>query len=159
MDLERYDIEQIDEFTYRFFSTGAKGKFEMRIRFTNTWQNTFNLGFGAIDPVSGALDDLIELRNGDSQKILATVANAVLAFLELHPLMRVYATGSTKSRTRLYQMGINRVLPLLSDYIITGYTIGKSTQANVEGVFSDRIGQWRVVQLGIDYDAFLIYKL
>lgn len=32
MDLERYEIEQLDEFTYRFFSTGVKGNFEMRVR-------------------------------------------------------------------------------------------------------------------------------
>lgn len=159
MDLERYEIEQLDEFTYRFFSTGVKGNFEMRVRFTNTWQNTFNLGFGAIDPVSGVLDDLIELRNGDSQKILATVANVVLAFLELHPLVRIYATGSNKSRTRLYQMGINRVLPLLSDYAITGYTVENSIQVDVESTFPNRIGQWRPIRLGNDYDAFLIYKL
>jgi hypothetical protein len=33
MDLEHYEIEKLDERTYRFFSTGSKGKFEMRVKF------------------------------------------------------------------------------------------------------------------------------
>lgn len=153
MDLEHYEIENLDEHTFRFFSIGSKGKFEMRVKFSYVWQNTYNLGFGVLDPVTEALDDLIELRNGDSQKILATVANTVLLFLEQFPLVRVYATGSTRSRTRLYQMGINKILPLLSDYTVTGYK-----SKNVRYGHADRHGQWDNIELGIEYDAFLIYK-
>lgn len=153
MDLEHYEIENLDQHTFRFFSIGSKGKFEMRVKFSYVWQNTYNLGFGVLDPVTEALDDLIELRNGDSQKILATVANTVLLFLEQFPLVRVYATGSTRSRTRLYQMGINKILPLLSDYTVTGY---KSKSGRYK--HADRHGQWGEIELGVEYDAFLIYK-
>lgn len=157
MDLEHYEIEKLDERTYRFFSMGSKGKFEMRVKFTYIWQNTFNLGFGVLDPVTETLDDLIELRNGDSQKILATVANTVLLFLERFPSISVYATGSTRSRTRLYQMGINKILPLLSDYNVTGYK-SKSNRYEHTGVAFSRQGKWGEIELGVEYDAFLIYK-
>jgi hypothetical protein len=45
--------------------------------------------------------------NGDSPKVLATVASTVYAFLERYPDAYVFATGSTNSRTRLYRMGIS----------------------------------------------------
>lgn len=158
MDLEHYEIENLDERTFRFFSIGSKGKFEMRVKFSYVWQNTYNLGFGVLDPVTEALDDLIELRNGDSQKILATVANTVLLFLERFPHVRVYATGNTRVRTRLYQMGINRILPLLSDYTVTGYKSKTNRCENVGEATFSRHGQWREIELGVEYDAFLIYK-
>ena len=158
MNLERYEIEQMDEFTYRFWSMGSKGKFEMRVKFTYIWQNYFNLGFGVLDPETEALDDLIELRNGDSQKILATVASTVLLFLELFPLVRVYATGSTRSRTRLYQMGINKILPLLSDYVVTGYKSKSSRYEHTGEMALSGHGQWYEIELGVEYDAFLICK-
>ncbi|PSL24599.1 DUF6934 family protein [Dyadobacter jiangsuensis] len=158
MDLEHYEIEKLDKRTYRFFSTGSKGKFEMRVKFTHVWKNTFNLGFGVLDPMTEILDDLIELRNGDSQKILATVANTVLIFLDLFPQVSVYATGSTRARTRLYQMGINRILPLLSNYTVTGYKSKISRCENVGEATFSRYGQWREIELGVEYDAFLICK-
>ncbi|MET7253421.1 DUF6934 family protein [Dyadobacter fermentans] len=158
MDLEHYEIEKLDERTYRFFSTGSEGKFEMRVKFTYIWQNIFNLGFGVLDPETEALDDLIELRNGDSRKILATVANTVLLFLEIFPSVRVYATGSTRSRTRLYQMGVNKILPLLSDYTVAGYRSKSGRYEHTGGAILSRHGQWCDIELGVEYDAFLIYK-
>ena len=47
-------------------------------------------------------------KNSDSEKVLATVAGALYAFFDEHPDAFVYATGSTKARTRLYRMGITR---------------------------------------------------
>jgi len=40
--------------------------------------------------------------------VLATVVAALYAFFDKHPDAFVYATGSTKARTRLYRMGITR---------------------------------------------------
>jgi hypothetical protein len=160
MNLERYEIEQIDEFTYRFFSRGTRGVFEMRVCFRATRENTYNLGFGVIDPDDGWLDDLIELRNGDTQKILATVANCALIFLDEHPRCRIHATGSTPSRTRLYQMGINRVLPeLTDDYAIAGLIVERDPLGEMQGSYPQWKGEWRELRKGISYDAFLIFKL
>lgn len=46
--------------------------------------------------------------NGDTEKVLATVTDALYVFFDKHPTSYVYATGSTKARTRLYRMGITR---------------------------------------------------
>jgi hypothetical protein len=86
MNLERYEIVRMNEFSYRFFSIGPKGVFKMHIHFTMTGANSFNLGFGVLDSSHEWLDDMIEVRNGDTQKILATVAHTALVFLEEHPL-------------------------------------------------------------------------
>ena len=58
--------------------------------------------------MTGGIDDLAVSDNGDTEKVLATVVAAVYAFLDSYPTAYVYAQGSTKARTRLYRMGINR---------------------------------------------------
>ncbi len=76
--------------------------------FTPLGENFFNLGFGDWDTATGEIDDLVETNNGDRDKVLSTVAGAVLEFTESYPTAIVYAKGSTRVRTRLYQMSIAR---------------------------------------------------
>lgn len=158
MNLERYEYHRLDEFSYRFLSEGPRGTFTLHVRFERIRADTYNLGFGVIDQESAWLDDLIEVRNGDSQKILATVSNIALEFLENHPSDRIFATGSTKSRTRLYQMGINRILPSLKGYTIAGYVARRSYLPSIGAIFSDRPEEWHTFEKSVLYDAFLIYK-
>jgi hypothetical protein len=158
MHLDYYEFERIDGFDYCFFSTGPNGKFEMHVCFADAGENAYNLGFGAVDPESGWLDDMIELRNGDSQKILATVANITLAFLDEHSASRIYAAGSTPSRTRLYQMGISRILPQLTAYRIGGLVVERDSHGNIQGRYPNWQGEWHEFDAGVCYDAFLIFK-
>jgi len=59
--------------------------------------------------------------NEDTEKVLATVAATVFGFFKKHPDAIVYATGSTDTRTRLYQMGINKYFSEIeADYHILG---------------------------------------
>ena len=59
--------------------------------------------------------------NGDTQRVLATVVSTLYLFFGQYPDASVYATGSTPSRTRLYQMGINRYLKeIQEDFEIVG---------------------------------------
>jgi hypothetical protein len=158
MHLELYEYDQLDEFTYRFYSVGRNGTFEMRVQFVEIGYGSYNLGFGVHDLQADRLDDLVEIRNGDSQKILATVANVTLRFLEENSEAHIYASGSTESRTRLYQMGINKILPTLNGYIIAGYLVKRNKIEAPEGNFLKLNGQWHAVELGVTYEAFLIYK-
>jgi hypothetical protein len=158
MNLERYEIVRMNEFSYRFFSIGPKGVFKMHIHFTMTGANSFNLGFGVLDSSHEWLDDMIEVRNGDTQKILATVAHTALVFLEEHPSATIYASGSTPPRTRLYQMGISRVLPHLHGYSVAGLIVKRDSQGGTEGTYPTWKGIWYTFQSGVCYDAFLIFK-
>ncbi|MCF0070958.1 hypothetical protein LZD49_10780 [Dyadobacter sp. CY261] len=158
MNFDRYEYDQLDEFTYRFYSEGYNGRFEIRVKITEMVYHSYNLGFGVFDPQTEELDDLVEIRNGDSQKLLATVANITLMFLEDHTRAHIYATGSTKSRTRLYQMGINKIMPTLNGYMIFGYPAKRSCMEPSEGHYPEIDNEWYKIQLGVAYDAFLIYK-
>jgi len=66
---------------------------------------------------------LIATGNQDSEKVLATVVLTIFKFFEKYPDCYVYATGSTHSRTRLYQMGINKNLKEISQlFDVYGFT-------------------------------------
>jgi len=97
--------------SFLFTSEGPKGKIEKLILFQATHiKNVFNLAFGDINTLTKEIDDSIVSNNGDSSKVLITVAAAVYTFTETNKQSLIYLKGSTRSRTRLYQMGISRYL-------------------------------------------------
>lgn len=123
MKLPKYQLKADEELSvYRFVSEGRKGLISKRIQFTLINQEgIYNLAFGDEHPISGELDDLIISDNGDSEKVLATVVAAIYAFFDQYPAAWVYLSGSTASRTRLYQMAIAKYLPeLAADFAIYG---------------------------------------
>ena len=110
MKLDKYQLKAGQELlSYEFISEGPNGLIRKRIQFTLVNRDhVFNLAFGDKDPVSGEINDLVISNNGDSEKVLATVIAAVYAFCDRHPGAWIYASGSTRARTRLYKMGITR---------------------------------------------------
>lgn len=96
--------------TFEFVSEGPKGRLLKVVQFIEIEPGIYNLAFGDADSVTGELSDTVVSNNGDSEKVLATVVEAVYAFCQQYPEAVVYATGSTPARTRLYQMGLNRFL-------------------------------------------------
>lgn len=97
-------------FRYDFCSEGPNGRINKVILFTkNTLQDNFffNLAFGDIDE-DGKFNDFVTSNNQDAEKVLATVAQAVIAFTNMYPDALIFAEGRTPSRTRRYQMGINK---------------------------------------------------
>ncbi|MFM9837595.1 MAG: DUF6934 family protein [Cyclobacteriaceae bacterium] len=75
----------------------------------------YNLGFGDFDEEKDGIDDLVISNNKDSQKILATVAAAVVSFTDLYPEVQVFATGSTPARTRFYVLGVSKNLKEITE--------------------------------------------
>ncbi|MEP6903672.1 MAG: hypothetical protein ABJA66_18260 [Actinomycetota bacterium] len=129
---------------FEFTSIGKKGEIAKIVQYSETnLQDFYNLGFGDKDSETGEIDNKVISDNGDSQKVLATVAATVLAFTEQYKNAWIYATGSTKSRTRLYRLGItNNLAEILNDFEIYG-------QQN---------GEWREFAKGIEYEAFLVKR-
>lgn len=111
MTIAHYDYLVSEDFlSYEFFSEGPKGRIRKAVVFKRVnLQGSFffNLAFGDMDDL-GNLSDLVVSNNQDAEKVLATVAHAVIKFTNIHPRVLVYAEGSTPSRTRRYQMGINK---------------------------------------------------
>ncbi len=145
MESPRYKIlYEKSRKVFEFTSEGPKGEIPKLIRFTKMHiQGVFNLAFGDKKPGAYEMDDEVISNNGDSRKVLATVANAVDIFTREYPSIWVFATGSTRSRTRLYQMSINKHL----------HEIIKNFE--VYGLVND---EWQTFRSGIMYEAFLIKR-
>lgn len=145
MNQERYEFEADHTATiYEFMSVGKKGAFKKRITFQLIQEpNVYNLGFGDINSLTDQIDDLVVTNNGDSQKVLATVANAVLHFTGLYPEAVIFATGSTPARTRLYQIGItNNLNEIVENFEVWGYVNEN----------------WSVFEINTTYQAFLVKR-
>ncbi len=130
---------------YEFISEGPKGLIKKVVEYTETsTENVYNLGFGDYDEATKSINDLSVTNNGDSLKVLATVASTVYAFTEKYPKAWILATGSTSVRTRLYRMGItNNLTEISEDFIVLGY---------------NSQGNWEEFIVGEDYEAFLLTK-
>lgn len=143
MKEERYSFTKIpEEFYYEFFSEGPKGKVRKLVRYKRIEEEPteiYNLSFGDWDEAAGDADDSTKTNNHDRQKVLATVADTILDFTDLHPEAAIFAQGSTVSRTRLYQMGISSFwaeIDLL--FLVIGY-------------LND---EWIPFQKGVNFEAF-----
>ena len=146
MNKPQYLYKTEAEFTiFEFVSEGPKGSIKKIVEYTETaTENVYNLGFGDYDGTTNSINDLSVTNNGDSLKVLTTVASTVYAFIEKHPNAYILATGSTNVRTRLYRMGItNNLAEIKDDFDVYG--------------FSDK-GSWEEFEVGEDYEAFLIAK-
>ncbi len=114
---ERYIVEfGAEAQVFEFDSDGPKGKIRKLVQYTEiNLKDYYNLGFGDKDHRTNAIDDLIVTNNGDSQKILATVASTLFEFTNHHPNANIIAIGSTLARTRLYRMGITNNLEAIEE--------------------------------------------
>lgn len=130
---------------YEFISVGPKGSIRKIVEYQETSvKNVFNLVFGDYDEETKSINDLSVTNNGDSLRVLATVASTVYAFTDKYPEARILATGSTTVRTRLYRMGItNNLAEITKDFRVYGLTL--------EGI-------WKEFVTGEDYEAFLLTK-
>jgi hypothetical protein len=69
-------------------------------------KGVYNIAFGNVN-ANNALDEDTISDNGDRNKVLATVAQAVERYSRRYPSRWIYFSGSTYARTRLYRMAIS----------------------------------------------------
>ncbi len=146
MKKAKYQYKTEDRFEYfEFYSEGPKGVIKKVVEYQKTSdEHIYNLAFGDYHEKAKGIDDLSVSDNGDSLKVLRTVASTVYAFIEKHPKAWIIATGSTSARTRLYRIGITNNLDEISeDFAIFGLTAK---------------GKWVDFIAGEDYEAFLLTK-
>ena len=143
MGNEMYELEEtLNGLTFEFTSVGPKGKIPKLVVYSKVHsKGIYNLGFGDKDPNTGAINDFVITDNKDSQKVLATVASTVYYFTHRYPKAVIVAKGSTKARTRLYQMGIsNNLEEITPDFKVLGR----------------KEGTWQRFEKNVQYDMFLI---
>ena len=145
MTLDRYPIVSGESgMVYEFTSTGKKGMIKKLVVFSKTnVKGVYNLGFGDKDELTGDINDLTITNNGDSQKVLATVASTIYSFTDIYTDAYIFATGSTKARNRLYRIGIANNYSLI--------------QKDFE-VFGLQGEKWHPFDKSLEFDAFLVKR-
>jgi len=116
MQYENYPSFHIadDLSVFEFRSVGRNGTIHKRIVFSQTnISGIYNLALGDVDE-NGEINDSRISDNGDRNKILATVVNAVDEYTKKYPRRRIAFKGNTDERTRLYRMVIGLHLDELS---------------------------------------------
>ncbi len=130
--------------TFEFISEGHKGLIHKIVRYQLTnLKGVYNLAFGDKDHSTGDINDTVISNNGDSEKVLASVVATVYAFTDRYPDAWIYATGSTKSRTRLYQIGIAKFF--------------SEVEEDFE-VLGERNNDWEVFRKSVSYEGFLVRR-
>lgn len=144
MNQPTYKIQVNEKNTYSFISVGRRGLILKVVRFDEIEPDVFNLGFGDFDFEKQTLSDSIVSDNGDMEKILATVVSILNDFLQNNPKFSVFIVGSTLSRTRLYQIAINRYYEDFKVYF---------------EIFGFKNSEFEVFQKNVNYESFLVRKM
>jgi hypothetical protein len=142
MKLPRYELKaEKSLMVFEFISEGPRGQIPKLVKFSETnLKGLYNLAFGDKNQGSSDINDLAISNNGDSEKVLATVVATVYAFTDKYSDYWIYATGSTKARTRLYRMGITKYFDeIKKDFDLYGL----------------KDNEWEDFEKEIAYEAFL----
>ncbi|HCL06619.1 MAG TPA: hypothetical protein DHW64_11970 [Chitinophagaceae bacterium] len=132
--------------SFKFTSMVKGRKINKVVNFTklvSIGEHIYNLAFGDYDENECKIEVFVVSNNGDRDKMLNTVALTVLDFFEAHPDSVFIARGSTPSRTRLYQMGINKNLDIITTRL---------------DVFGFNQYKWEKFQSNINYESFYVTK-
>lgn len=147
MDIRGYDFKLYEQlWSYEFYSEGPKGRIKKVVQFIPfiyDGRNCFNLFLGDWNEEINSADDLIISNNQDSLKVLITVAKIVLEFTNSLPEAIVHIKGNTRSKTRLYQIGITKHwIDISALFTVVGYTNNK----------------WQLFLKNVNYEAFMVYR-
>ena len=115
-----YEVDIASDFqTFEFISVGTKGNITKVVRYTEIdIKGVFNLGFGDKNLETGHISDLIISNNGDSQKVLSTVAATLKVFMNNYPEAIVIATVVPKPEPDFIKWVLQKVLKLFKETIL-----------------------------------------
>lgn len=133
----QYQIEN-DALRYTFVSEGPRPVTKLVVYAETDQPNLLLADVGA----DGLPDYLSVSNNGDLERIMATVAQTLLAFFRHYPNATVAFSGNTPARIRLYQAVLAREIRAAStDFIILGL----------------RKGLLELLQPNHTYDGFVVF--
>lgn len=143
MDQPKYEFKRTNELHFDFVSVGKKGEIYKRVTFIELQFGFFNMGLGDLNPETGEVNFYSVSDNGDRNAVLATVSEIIESFFELYPTHTIYFKGTSKSRTRLYQMAINHFYDELTK------------RFHILGELDDKMTRFKK---NTNYKSFLILK-
>ena len=105
---ESYEYAADEKFHNHYFeSKGPKGNILKKVHFNAFVDNHYNICLGDFDRETGQTNYKAVSNNSDMDKVFFTIAKIIYEFTKRYPQARIYFTGSTAARTRLYQIKIN----------------------------------------------------
>jgi hypothetical protein len=108
-----------DGFWYEFDSISDDRTIKKAVAYYPYSEEIYQLVFGTL--INDSIDTLDNSNNQDMTKVLSTVIQTVIYFLEVYPDNSVIFTGSTPARTRLYRATISKLLENLGEtYLVQG---------------------------------------
>jgi hypothetical protein len=126
------------------FDSHGKNLVKKVVQFTHIENRRYNLGLADID--KGRLDFHRFTGNGDSWKVLNTVAAIVIQFVEFYPDAEVLIRAAGDKRLHLYnRIFENRIIQIETIFEVTGYID-----------FDNKISE--DFQIGKNYEAFLVKR-
>lgn len=150
MNYDKYSDISIssDSLDYKFISIGKNGDLSKLVKFNPVSGNDqiYNLALGTIKE-DGKIDFITPSRNGDRDKILATIGAIAFIFSETYPEKIIFLTGDTNVKTRLYQIAINDAYEEIAKiFIILGLKMINGTYQSI------------AFEKGVNYDGFLFKR-
>lgn len=144
MNYKPYTFRSDEEYTsFHFQSVGKRGIFDKLILIRQLSEEHYNLALLDYNMNTREYSDVSITDNGDMPEVLATVMKAILLFLDKYPDRKLNFQGSTKPRTRLYQIAINKIYPdIKNDLTIYGW----------------KNSEWIVFEPNLSFESFLIGK-
>ncbi|SDG98385.1 hypothetical protein SAMN04487996_12687 [Dyadobacter soli] len=138
-----YPFEASEDYMYFWFESKSENRVVAKsVEFSKLGAQTYNLAFGDVDE-NDDLDDVVVSNNGDMPKVLATIAQIVIAFLGEYNDKHIYFTGSSRARTRLYRAVLTREIDNWSPIF------------EIRGVYDGRAIPF---QSNIDFESFIIKR-
>ena len=132
MKEEGYQVEAKNIYEYKFVSRGKKEITKIVQIAPLDIINVYNLGFGDLI-AEDQVDDKVESNNQNFIKVIGTIGKIVFDFLAEKPEAIIFFGGSTKQRTRVYNMILKRNYRQLSKkYIISALIEKDSIKIEVE---------------------------
>lgn len=113
MKQQPYEINSTEDLsTYVFVSSGRRGDIFKVVQFTHLLieasPNRYNIALG--DWVQDKVDAENITNNGDIKKVMMTVGAIILYYTNHFPEREIFVSGSTRERSRLYQMLVSNNL-------------------------------------------------
>lgn len=143
MDQPKYEFKRTNELHFDFISIGKKGEIHKRVTFIELHYGFFNMGLGDLNPETAEVDYFSVSDDGDRNTVLATISDIIESFFDLYPSNTIYFKGTSKSRTRLYQIAINHYYDELS------------ARFHILGELDDKMTRFK---RNTNYKSFLILK-
>ncbi|MEY5049450.1 MAG: hypothetical protein RLZZ175_2809 [Bacteroidota bacterium] len=107
MNKNGYSFINNTDLSFSFVSKGKQGEILKVVVFQEIGENIFNIALLDYLADENKYSDMVRSDNGDMKKVLITVMNILLDFLQNNPQCILYLEGNTRTKRLLYNRIIN----------------------------------------------------